>query len=242
MMTTISSHCPAASALASQAGEERCCLYSQAARITASCHQNVDLTLITAEGDRVTLSAEAEIRAMYTSYAQQGVAAGGEATVQGESLSFFQSQALSISVEGDLNARELKAVKKALGAIEKIVGDFLSGWPDQGAAALEGAGSAQEQAGSWEQGPSGVEIDWGALPSPRRAPFEGFDRVTDKILSVAEKAGVKRPKMAKALRGFFGALLERLSQEEPPGSKRHAAAGRLARNLLGKIGDTRWAA
>ncbi|MFQ5588890.1 MAG: SPOR domain-containing protein [Nitrospiria bacterium] len=85
-------------------------------------------TLFTAEGDRVSLSTFSSIEASVSTYNHMGEVQGaGEST----DISLSKTFAMSLSMEGEFNAEELKDLKKALKAIEKLSKDFFKGKPEK---------------------------------------------------------------------------------------------------------------
>jgi hypothetical protein len=106
---------------------------SESTRVTSSLQQNADVTIITAEGDKVTLSSGSQAQMTYATYEELRYMGGHLAQFRDESLGLEVSREYSISVEGDLNKTELRDIRKAIRTIEKIMRDFLSGDIDHAA-------------------------------------------------------------------------------------------------------------
>jgi hypothetical protein len=100
---------------------------SQSSQAKISSQRSIDLSLVTAEGDKVTLSANAAFQAGYATYNSQGTLNGVTSVSQGESFEASLEREFSISVEGDLNKQELKDIRKALKNIIKIAKKFFKG-------------------------------------------------------------------------------------------------------------------
>ena len=100
---------------------------SQSAQFTTSHHQNTDITIFTAEGDKVTLSSTSQFQATCATYNSFARTKGEFTWSRGQSLDLNISRELSILVDGDLDKQELKDINKAIKTIEKIMRDFLSG-------------------------------------------------------------------------------------------------------------------
>jgi len=108
-------------------------------RIATSNQQNKDITIVTEEGDRVTISSSLQSQAVYSAYggiSQHTVSAPSEnlameknelAMFEGARFEYENSRNFSISVDGDLNKQELKSIKKAVKIIDKIMTDILYG-------------------------------------------------------------------------------------------------------------------
>lgn len=101
-----------------------------AARVSqtaVSAEQNTDITIMTEQGDRVTLSVDADFKSSYTTYSGLAANNHGYAKIEGRHFSFDLSLEQSIRVEGDLNEQELKDIKKVLKRLDRIIHKFLDG-------------------------------------------------------------------------------------------------------------------
>lgn len=99
---------------------------TRASVLSASLQKSTDISLLTADGDKVTISANSAFQAGFASYDFRGRLNGHEATLQGRSLNISASSSFAISVEGDLSKEELDDIKKLVGNIEKLGNDFFS--------------------------------------------------------------------------------------------------------------------
>jgi len=100
---------------------------SELNRVTRSLEQHADVTLVTAEGDRVTLSSGSQAQMAYATYEDLRYMRGCFAEFHSETFGLEVSREYSILVDGDLNEKELRDIRKAVRTIEKIMRDFLSG-------------------------------------------------------------------------------------------------------------------
>lgn len=100
---------------------------SELTRVTSSLHQNADVTIVTAEGDKVTLSSGSQAQVTYATYEELRYMGGHFAQFRYEALGLEVSREYSIVVDGDLNKKELRDIRKAIRTIEKMMRDFLSG-------------------------------------------------------------------------------------------------------------------
>ena len=64
---------------------------------------SADFTFVTAEGDKVTLSADSLLQASYPSYNARGALQGSKTNVPSDALTFTSTQHNAVTVEGDLN-------------------------------------------------------------------------------------------------------------------------------------------
>ena len=90
--------------------------------------QHFDVSLVTNEGDKVTLSLDAQAAAAYAAFEEiDGDAEGSLSYSKGEmSMEFFQQES-TLAVEGDLNADEQRDIRQALKALRKMMQDFIEG-------------------------------------------------------------------------------------------------------------------
>ena len=104
--------------------------YSRLNLAAFSREQSADITLVTQEGDRVTLSADASFEAAYATYNSQAQINGSDAESKGRLNTAAVAGEVAISVEGDLNEQEQKEIKQVLGDIFAMMKNFLSGRMD----------------------------------------------------------------------------------------------------------------
>ena len=103
--------------------------------------QETDLTIVTKEGDHVTISADSEFRLDFATYDSTGRMKGETSRLHAEALSLDSSQEFSISVEGDLNEQEIKDIHNLLQSLDKIMNELVSGRLDQGVTGVEKLGN-----------------------------------------------------------------------------------------------------
>ena len=99
----------------------------ESTRFAAFQKQSTDLTILTAEGDRVTLSALSQMRATSATYDHLALGSGTAVQTQGQSMEQKASSAYSLSVEGDLNKQEVQEIQKIIHTIDKIMRQVLQG-------------------------------------------------------------------------------------------------------------------
>jgi len=106
----------------------------QAAQVKVSQSQTADITIVTAEGDTVTLSSNKSAELSFATYDAQGQVNGSSAHLSGMSMELHRTSDFSISVDGDLNKDELKDIRRAIRTIQKAANDVLKGHEDKAAA------------------------------------------------------------------------------------------------------------
>lgn len=123
----------------------------KAARVTAATSLSKDVTIETAQGDKVTLSYKNDTSfqaASYDSLYQKSSLVNGEkgelmqqqiAQSHSDLFAYSQESQLSLSVEGDLNEQERQDIREALERIDKLMMETL-----QGGDLIQGAQDAVE--------------------------------------------------------------------------------------------------
>ena len=111
----------------------------QFSQIEATRKESKDITILTDEGDKVTISYNHQIQLTYANLKalayngtfskteDQAIVREALARVQGEAFGFEDKQGLTITVEGDLNEHELEDIRKAMESIDEIMTDLLQG-------------------------------------------------------------------------------------------------------------------
>jgi hypothetical protein len=104
---------------------------SRLTQVQAETHTSADITLVTAEGDKVTLSTDAVLQAAYTRYADRGRLRGYGIERHAETFQLASANDISLQIEGDLNDAERADIQQALGTFEKFAADFFDGKEDE---------------------------------------------------------------------------------------------------------------
>ncbi len=90
--------------------------------------RSLDLNLVTAEGDKVTLSIDTQTSAVYGSYGQVSMEdEKGFASQWGEFSAGQYEREMTITIEGDLNRQERKEIRKVLKTLNKMMHNFVEG-------------------------------------------------------------------------------------------------------------------
>ena len=100
-------------------------------QVQAETHTSADITLVTTEGDKVTLSTEAVMQAAYTRYDAHGRLRGYGLERHAETFQMASANDISLQIEGDLNDAERADIQQALGTIEQFAADFFDGKGDE---------------------------------------------------------------------------------------------------------------
>jgi len=99
--------------------------------VQAETHTSTDITLVTAEGDKVTLSTDAVLQAAYSRYDARGRLRGYGLERHAETFQLASANDISLQIEGDLNSAERADIEQALDTIEQFAADFFTGKGDE---------------------------------------------------------------------------------------------------------------
>ncbi|MEC4888535.1 MAG: hypothetical protein RI101_00615 [Nitrospira sp.] len=102
------------------------------------------LSVVTAEGDKITLSADLEARFQAASYQGHAESNGKTVDVRAQGAAFSLSQQYGVTVEGDLNEQEVHDLEGLFRKVSNIFSKFFNG---QDEAALAKTVSLAEQFG-----------------------------------------------------------------------------------------------
>src|SRR5262245_2433462 len=100
-------------------------------QVQAETHTSADITLVTAEGDKVTLSTDAVLQAAYSRYDARGRLRGYGLERHAETFQLASANDISLQIEGDLNSAERADIEQALDTIEQFAADFFTGKGDE---------------------------------------------------------------------------------------------------------------
>jgi hypothetical protein len=100
-------------------------------RVNAETRAQADISIMTAEGDKVTLSANSVLQAAYASYDARGRMHGQQREVHADAWQLAATHNTAIRVEGDLNDEELADIQHLLENLGTMVTDFLAGDLDE---------------------------------------------------------------------------------------------------------------
>ena len=123
IVTSPSPTCGCADAVRHREGTQR----SRLTQVQAETHTSADITLVTAEGDKVTLSTDAVMQAAYTRYNVHGRLQGHGVKRHAETFQLASANDISLQIEGNLNDAERADIQQALGTIEQFAADFFDG-------------------------------------------------------------------------------------------------------------------
>jgi hypothetical protein len=221
---------------------------ASAFRAEAAFSKSSDIVIETLEGDRVTLSSSAYAAGEYCAYEAFAMGNGAAAWQSGTSAGYEAGRAFSLSVSGDLNARELGDINKILKTLDKMMGDLAAG-------DLEGAlaGSAKfagiESIASFSAdmritasvAVSRYETAAASMPMPGAEGGNGcasgrIDRAADRFARCLNTGAVPGRNLEQTLEKFFSDWFDERSSENEDVGTGMKWASRFARRLLDGLG------
>lgn len=106
--------------------------FAQINQLMRAGERHTDITIITEEGDKVTLSSDVSIEVSLTTYNSMARTNRSYVDSKGMLFSFDVSREISVEIEGDLNDQEKKEIKEVVKTIFKMIKGFLTGKPEDG--------------------------------------------------------------------------------------------------------------
>jgi len=233
-------------------------------RIETSNQQHKDITLVTDEGDRVTISSSFQRQAVYSTYegiSQYTVSATSEnlamentelTMFEGETFEYENDRNFSISVDGDLNKQELKSIRKAVKTIDKIMTDILYGKniPEGLAKAIEisNLGSIASLEANYQYDKTvlveqtaiqeAVTYSMDGLVEPVASPTNTelpIENPIDEMITVVKDSGVKPSKFLKPIKNLFANMLDHLPDRNHQNNSKAHLAKQIGTDLIERI-------
>jgi len=96
-------------------------------KVDVQTQTQTGLSIVTAEGDKVTLSTNAAFQGTGVKYNARGVSEGQALTLRSNSLEGSFSSEKQITVEGDLNEQEIQDIKKIVNLVNGLREDVATG-------------------------------------------------------------------------------------------------------------------
>jgi len=100
---------------------------SESSRTRLDTRANAEISLVTADGDKITLSASSALQASHITYDYLGRIQGQALAARAEMLQISKTSKFAVMVQGELDEDELADIKELLAAIEKTAADVFAG-------------------------------------------------------------------------------------------------------------------
>lgn len=102
-------------------------IYGRLLQAQTETHSSADFTFLTAEGDKVTLSADTLLQASYTRYDARGTLHGQRIKARAENLTLTSTQNSAITVEGELSQAELQDIQDVVQKVAELAQEVFTG-------------------------------------------------------------------------------------------------------------------
>jgi len=206
--------------------------------------ENADITIITDDGDRVTISSDSSMESSYTSYS--GLLRSGSSAVKAEGYE-FQSRMRSnftMSIVGDLDSQEYDDIISALETIDSVMESVSSGNMVDLQSIVEEFGGFDSLSGlsasiqveesmSYEQAQSVVsevnEPEGKGNRGHRRA--ERLDHALDRIMHSGKKHGRGHGRVKHLMNDYLSEMLDSFSKKSGKNKHNHEA-GELMKDMI----------
>lgn len=227
---------------------------SELRKVVTSEEKSTDVTIVTAEGDKVTLSASSLKETEFASYNYLGILEGQKTGIHVEEFTTYSNDKIFIKVEGELSAEELADIQAVMKKIEEIGDELFSGDIDGAVASALSLGSlgslSSLQANLQYNYSTSMEyqksINMTEVSSPELDGLEnkrGFEKLKkirkllDRIFQTLDDAKVKPHKMSKKLPEYIDRLFNKLSKKHHFDETKHKLAKEIKSELMSRIKD-----
>ncbi len=237
----------------------------QLTQASVSQQQNKDITIFTEDGDKVTISSDQQSQTFYSNYSsfsnqkisgsdtKYTVSQNKFTAFQDERFEYENSRYLSISVDGNLNKQEIKDVRKAIKAIDKIMtnllygGDITKGLKKALHLVNRNSISRIEANYSYENTTSVEHTNVEEISTYSKEglvenitpvvnnEFDYINNLIDEMVNIVKDSGMKPSKIINPIRKLFSRLLKDLSDNGHPNKPKINVAKLIEAELIGKI-------
>ncbi len=199
------------------------------ASLRSSRQQRAELEVVTAEGDRISLTAMYRDDRSLDRYESQLRGAGRAIGQRIERLSVERSASVAFEVDGDLNEQERADLRRLVEDIEAMGASLLSGTLEPGLQLGSTLASASGRLSLSESFEARVEQTKAVL-SPGRAQRKAADRVSRFLERRPERAAALAEALPEVADKIFDRLGDRFGQERADAAR--SAFQRLLANVL----------
>lgn len=101
--------------------------YTKLNRASVDVQASAGISLVTADGDKVTLNASSSLQASLQTYDYLGRTQGQTVAARGEEFQLSTSSGYAVTVEGTLDQEELADIRQLLSTLSSVSKDFFAG-------------------------------------------------------------------------------------------------------------------
>jgi len=235
-------------------------------RLSVSEEQQADVDIVTAEGDRVTLSSDYRAAASLATYEHLALSDSGYRHIEAQMLTFQMEQEIAVTVEGDLNPQELADIKALLSDLGEMFKEFLTSGGqeplgvDENFSKLSSLKSVQAQfeystsveylSAHTDEMTIGGSIPARSQPEPDapvaaavQNPAPAIDPtpvetapLADRMAQKVRDSGVKSQKLLKLLKKFLKQFLKGLGAQEAGDAEKVKRGESILENFFDQVG------
>ncbi len=221
--------------------------YNSTEKIATYQKENADITIITDEGDRVTISANSELDIGCYSYSSLVNRNGSSQNVQEKSFISKYNSNISFSVDGDLNSQEYEDVLSVLNTIDSIMENALSDGTDPSLGFGEGIdeldsisaidASLEVEKSITVEKEITIEASSTEYPHARHGKSRGkrIGQIVNRIMDAIEQAQIESHKMIDPMDKYMSGLIEALTVEDTEVADRKEIARLVRSGILGQM-------
>lgn len=106
--------------------------YTKLKRVSVDVQASAEVSLVTADGDKVTFNASSSLQASLQTYDYLGRTQGQTVAARGEEFQLSTSSGYALTVEGTLDEEELADIGQLLSTLSAVSQDFVAGKSQNG--------------------------------------------------------------------------------------------------------------
>jgi hypothetical protein len=230
--------------------------FSQMNHTAFSSEESTDITIMTKDGDKVTLSADIGVEASSTTYNSRALTNATYTESRGKLNSFDVSRQIDIAVEGVLDEQEKEEIEQVIKAISEMISDFLSGKSDRIDEKSNGfadLGTISDVEADFEIRTSVTSVRasaakyavysaYGELPEPSMTNSHSandgagpVNRLTERMLRRVKDSGIRPEKFFEPAERMFAERSQRLQRRGWAGRRAKAGNRRIRANFFQKL-------
>jgi hypothetical protein len=202
---------------------------------------SADISISTAEGDTVTLSASALFETAYIRYDARGRLKGQQMSVHADSLQQQQTSEFALVIEGDLSEEELLEVQAVLQTLQGIATDFFARDLDEALGQAQQLGdfdSLSSIAATFQYAHTDTanQLSTQEQGMQTRPPLlsdtKHLQRLMDRMKNAIEHGKMDKEKMVSVLSKPLSHLWKKLAEQHQVGGTKHKDLEQLTNKVL----------
>lgn len=211
---------------------------------------SADITIVTDDGDRVTISSSNNLETSYTTYS--GLLRSGSASLKADGYEYASTleSTLSLSITGELDSEEYEDVLSAVKTIEALMEKpFTGSMDDLGKLAEEflsldslsslDAAISVEESMSYAQTQAVVSeaVDSKGEEKKGRSEWAKLDHALDSILKSAGKSGKSHGDVRDMMDNYLSGLLDMFSKKSEKNDETRKAGEEVKDMIMNRLDE-----